>query len=260
MFRKEFDAGKNIKSARIYVSACAYDEVRLNGEKISDAFLDPGFTRYDKRNLYTVTDVTGELKEGKNVLSVVLGNGFYNEIHRLATWDFEKAPWRNRPRFILELRIDHADGSTSVVSTDGSWKTTSDGPYINNDIYSGDTYDARKEIAGWYNSGFDDTDLQNAVEVPDPSPILVSQKMGQILPSEELVPVEIKNFGDTIHVFDFGKNISGLCRLDVQGDPGTEITLAHAEILKEDGRIEQGNINIYYYPLPGYGFQPFFSL
>ncbi len=255
MFRKEFDAGEEIRSARIYVSACAYAEVRLNGEKISNAFLDPGFTRYDKRNLYTVTEVADKLREGANVLSVVLGNGFYNEIHRLATWDFEKALWRNRARFVLELHIEHADGSISIVSSDGSWKTTADGPYVNNDIYSGDTYDARKEIAGWYNPGFDDTGLRNAVEVSDPSPVLVSQKMGQILPSEELAPVAIKNFGDTIHVFDFGKNISGLCRLEVEGKAGTELALAHAEILKADGRIEPGNINIYYYSRPGYGFQ-----
>ena len=111
MFRKEFDSGKDIATAKIYMSACAYAEIRLNGEKISDAFLDPGYTHYDKRNLYTVTDVTDKVKDGANVLTAVLGNGFYNEIKPVATWDFENARWRDRARFILEMHIAHNDGT-----------------------------------------------------------------------------------------------------------------------------------------------------
>lgn len=255
MFRKQFNAGKGIVSARIYMSACAYGLVTLNGEKISDASLDPAYTAYDKRNLYTVTDVTDKMREGENVIGVVLGNGFYNEILKHATWDFEKAPWRNRPRFILEIHIEHNDGSVTVIATDESWKTTADGPYIRNEIYSGDFYDARKEIRGWNKAGFEDSLWQNSVIAPDPSPLLVAQKMPQNKPSEELKPVKVQQFGDSVYVFDFGKNISGLCRLSVLGEAGTELDLAHGELLKDNGRLEPGNINIYYYPLPGFDFQ-----
>ncbi|MGN0202387.1 MAG: family 78 glycoside hydrolase catalytic domain [Candidatus Cryptobacteroides sp.] len=255
MFRKEFEPGKDVVSARIYASACAYAMIRLNGEPVSDAMLDPGYTHYDKRNLYSVTDVTDRIKEGTNVLTAVLGNGFYNEIQPVATWNFENARWRDRARFILELHLTHGDGSTSVVSTDRTWKTTSDGPYINNNIYAGDSYDARKEIEGWESAGFDDSALADAVEVPDPSPLLVAQKMPPVRITEEIRPVSVKSFGDTAFVFDFGKNISGVCRLNISGESGTQVSIAHAELLKEDGSIEPGNINIYYKALPGYEFQ-----
>lgn len=255
MFRKEFDSGRDIVSAKIFMSACAYAEVKLNGEKISDAFLDPGYTHYDKRNLYTVTDVTEKVKGGKNVLTAVLGNGFYNEIKPVATWNFENARWRDRARFILEMHIAHSDGTMTVIASDKTWKTTSDGPYVSNNIYSGDTYDARKEIAGWDSAGFDDSSWDNAVEAPAPSPLLVAQKMPQIKPTEEIKPVSVTCFGDTAYVFDFGKNISGLCRLNVSGDRGTEVSIAHTELVKKDGSIEPGNINIYFNALPGYEFQ-----
>lgn len=240
MFRKEFDAGQDVVSARVYMSACAYAEVRLNGEPVSDAFLDPGYTHYDKRNLYTVTDVTGKVRSGENVITAVLGNGFYNEIKPVATWNFENARWRGRARFILELHVTHADGTTSVIASDKTWKTTADGPYISNNIYSGDTYDARKEIAGWYETGFDDSSWSTAREVPDPSPLLVAQKMPQIRPTEEIEPVAVRSFGDTSYIFDFGKNISGVCRLRVSGEAGTEVSVIHAELVKEDGSLEPG--------------------
>lgn len=255
MFRKEFMAEKNIESAKIFMSAAAYALVRLNGEPVSDSFLDPGYTHYDKRNLYSVTDVTSLIKEGGNVVSAVLGNGFYNAIKPVATWQFENAPWRDRARFILELRLRYKDGSYKVIATDGSWKTTYEGPYIQNNIYAGDTYDARKEIAGWEDFGFDDSMWKNAVPVADPSPLLISQKMPPIRTEQVISPEGVISFGDTVHVFDFGKNISGFCRLKIAGSSGTTVTLSHAELLKDNGRIEPGNINIYYKPLPGYEFQ-----
>lgn len=255
MFRKEFDAKSGIKSARVYMSACAYGLIGLNGKPISDAYLDPGYTHYDKRNLYTITDVTSQLREGRNVITAVLGNGFYNAIKPVATWGFEGASWRNRARFILEMHIDYADGSREVVATDSSWKTTADGPYIHNNIYSGDLYDARKEIKGWDSTGFDDSAYASAQVVPAPSAKLVAQKMQQIRPSEVLKPVKVQAFGDSVYVFDFGKNIAGLCTLSVEGEEGTVVSLAHTELLKEDGSIEPGNINIYYIPQPGYDFQ-----
>lgn len=255
MFRKRFEAGKGIASAKLFASAAAYATVSLNGRPVSDTFLEPGYTHYDKRNLYAVTEVTGLVKEGGNVLTAVLGNGFYNAIEPVATWQYENAPWRNRARFILELHIRYADGSTQVVATDGSWKTSADGPYVSNNIYAGDTYDAGKEMEGWEDEDYDDTSWKNAVVVPDPSPLLVAQKMPSIRAEKEIAPVCVRSFGDSVHVFDFGRNISGLCRLRVQGKRGTEVSLAHGELVKQDGRLEPGNINIYFNPLPGYEFQ-----
>lgn len=85
--------------------------------------------------------MTKLLRSGENVVAAVLGNGFYNEIAPVATWDFEDARWRDRARMICELYIVYGDGTSEVIASDGSWKTAT-GPYLQNNIYSGDTYDA----------------------------------------------------------------------------------------------------------------------
>lgn len=255
MLRRAFDVRSGVKRARLYVSAAAYAKTALNGEPVSGNLLDPGYTHYDKRNLYAVHDVTDRLREGENVLSAVLGNGFYNAIQPVATWSFEVARWRGRARMICELHIDYADGTHEVVCSDGSWRTTADGPYLSNSIYSGDVYDARREISGWDRPGFDDSKWAQAVEVAAPSPLLKAQSMPAILATREMEPVEVRSFGDTVWVFNFGVNLTGLCRLQVEGERGTQITMTHGEFLKPSGRIEMRNLDIYYKPLPGYDFQ-----
>lgn len=255
MLRKSFTVGKDIAKARLYMSAAAYAALKLNGEKVTDALLEPGYTHYDKRNLYCVYDVTDKLTGGENVLSAVLGNGFYNEIRKVATWKFDTARWRDRARMLCELHISYKDGSTEVVSSDSSWKCADKGPYLSNNIYSGDIYDARLEIDGWEKPGFDDSACANAVVVNAPSPKLTAQIMPPIAPEATIEPIGVRSFGDSVYVFDFGKNIAGLTRLSFQGEAGTKISIEHGELLKPDGRVEMGNINIYFYPQEDYEIQ-----
>ena len=186
MFRRSFPVKEGAVRARLYASAAAYGKFSLNGEPVSDNRLDPGYTHYDRRNLYAVHDVTPLLREGENVLAAVLGNGFYNALQPLSVWNFENARWRNRARMLCELHIDYADGGHEVVCSDSSWRTSADGPYLSNDIYSGDTYDARREIPGWDRPGFDDGAWAQAVEVEAPSPRLKAQAMPPIRATREL--------------------------------------------------------------------------
>ena len=255
MLRRAFDVKPGVTRARLYVSAAAYAKMGLNGEPVSENLLDPGYTHYDKRNLYAVHDVTNRLRAGENVLSAVLGNGFYNAIQPVATWSFETARWRGRARMICELHIDYADGTHEVVCSDGAWRTTADGPYRSNNIYSGDVYDARMEIPGWDRPGFDDSGWAQAVEAAAPSPLLKAQSMPAVRATRELEPVDVRSFGDTAWVFDFGVNLTGLCRLQVEGERGTQLSFVHGEFLKPSGRIEMSNLDIYYKPMPGYAFQ-----
>ena len=254
MLRKSFEVKEGLREARFYASAAAYGKWAVNGEAVSANRLDPGYTHYDKRNLYAVSDVTGLLVPGENVLSAVLGNGFYNQQGRVATWDFEQARWRDRPRMICELHLIYGDGSREIVISDETWKTAT-GPYVSNNIYSGDTYDARKEIAGWDRPGFDDASWTSAVETAAPSPLLVAQQTPAVQVEREIAPVAMQAFGDTVFVYDFGVNMSGVCRLNVEGEEGTTLSLKHGELLKDDGRVEMGNIDIYFYPQPGAEFQ-----
>lgn len=254
MFRKSFSTEKEIKEARLYVSAAGYYEIFINGTKVGKNFLDPGYTHFDKRNLYVTHDVTGLLSSGENALSAVLGNGWFNE-QSVAVWNFHEARWRNRPRLMCELKITYQDGSKETVITDNSWKTAV-GPYTYNNIYSGDRYDARMEPKGWEKTGYDDSTWQNAQETTAPSTTLTAQEMPGIHITEELKPVSVKKFSDKLYLFSFAKNLAGVCKLRVKGDEGTHITLKHGELLKKDGRLEQGNINVYYHPVkPGEVFQ-----
>ena len=254
LFRKTFTAGKTVKCARVYIAATGYYELFLNGERVGENYLDPGYTHFDKRVLYVTHDVTSQIKKGENALAAVLGNGWYNE-QSVAVWNFHEARWRDRPRMLCELRITYEDDTVETVVTDDSWKTST-GAYTYNNIYSGDQYDARLEEAGWKTVPFDDAQWDKAIETVAPAPLLVAQQMPAIRIVEEFKPVEVKAFSDTLYVYSFPKNISGLCRLKVKGEAGTRITLKYGELLKEDGRLEQGNINVYYKPVkPGEVFQ-----
>ena len=255
MLRKEFSVREGLAKARLYMSAAAYADVTINGERAFEARLEPGYTAYDKRNLYGAYDVTALLKPGDNCIGAVLGNGFYNEIKPVATWGFETAQWRGRARMIAELHLTYADGSVEVVATDDSWKTFSDGPWVHNNIYSGDAYDARREIPGWDKAGFEDGLWQQAKVVSAPSPLLTAQKMPAIEPVQRISPVAVRNWGDTLYVFDFGINLAGVCELSVRGEEGTRLAISHAEIQLEDGSLEDCNIACYFNPEPGYDFQ-----
>lgn len=254
MLRKSFTTQEKIQQARLYVSAAAYYKMTLNGQPVTSSHLNPGFTHYDKRNLYNTYDVTSLLHRGENVLSAVLGNGFYNEAAPVATWSYEQARWRNRPRMICEMHISYTNGEEQIITSDSSWKTAT-GPYVQNNIYSGDTYDARLAIAGWDKPGFDDSKWTNAIQVDSPSPLLISQNMPAIATEQFISPVNMRSFGDTVYVYDFGVNMSGVCTLSINGEKGTKVDLQHGELLKDNGRLEMRNLDIYYKPLPGLAFQ-----
>ena len=247
LFRKAFSIEKEIKSARAYICGLGYYELFLNGERVGKNYLDPGYTHFDKRVLYVTHDVTSMIKSGENVVAAVLGNGWFNE-QSVAVWDFHKASWRNRPRMICEIRVTYNDGTTETIATDKSWKTNT-GAYLYNNIYSGDIYDARLEEEGWNNIGFNDQNWEQVNLIKTPATILESQQMPAIQITKEIKPISVKSFGDTVYVFDMGENFSGLCRLKINGETGTKITIKHGELLKKDGRLEQGNINVYYHPL-----------
>lgn len=219
--------------ARAYVSAVGYYDMWLNGQRVGDQHMDPGFTAYDHRSLYATHDVGSLLRKGDNELVVTLGNGFSNVQSRDA-WNQEHAHWRGRPQLLCEVR---ADGRAVAVS-DSSWLTVRSDVVYNN-IYSGDHIDARVAPAV----------IGHATEVAPRSTLLVAQACPPIRPTAELTPRLLSNSGDTLLVYDMGRNIAGVCELRLKGEAGTHVKLRHTELLKADGRAESGNIDIYYHPL-----------
>lgn len=255
MMRKSFSLTDIPDNARAYISAAGYYTLWINGKRVGDSHMDPGYTQYDKRNLYATYDVTDLLRKGENTVAAVLGNGFYN-CQSKAVWDFETAYWRGRPSMIFELRGTGRDGVQQILAaSDSTWRTST-GPYTYNNIYSGDRYDGRLEPTGWTAPGFDDTAWQSAHATQSPSPLLKSQTMPSIRPVENIVPTLLQSWGDSIYVFDMGKNITGVATIATTGERGTEFKLSYGELLKNNGRLEQGNLDIYYHPQkPGEKFQ-----
>jgi alpha-L-rhamnosidase len=245
-FRKTFFVSKKILKARVYIAVAGLYELNINGKKIGDHFLDPMFTRFDRRTLYVTYDVSKNLQGSNNAIVVLLGNGWYNLLST-AVWYFDKAPWRARPSFCMDIQITYTDGSVETISTDKSWKTTLS-PVIFNSIYSGEHYDARKEIPGWDELNVDDSKWSDVIITGAPSINIVEQNVYPIRACEELRAVSMSKINDTDYVFDIGRNISGISKIKLNADEGTVVRLKHAEKLYPNGHVDQSNIDMHYRP------------
>lgn len=245
-FRKGFEAKKKIRSARAYIAVGGLYELSINGQTVGNHRLDPMYTRFDRRTLYVAHDVTALLKEGKNAIGVLLGNGWYNH-QSTAVWYFHEAPWRNRPTFCLDLRITYSDGSVETIASGKDWKTALS-PVIFNSIYTAEHYDARLEIPGWNQPDFDDKKWNSVIFRAAPSTNVVSQLMHPVRNVEEIGVKSLRKINDTTYLFDLGRNISGVSSLRVRGEAGTRIRLKHSERLTTEGRADMSNIDVHYRP------------
>lgn len=245
-FRKSFELTKKVKSARAYIAVAGLYELYMNGGKIGNHRLDPMYTRFDRRTLYVTYDVTRNLQNGENVIGVILGNGWYNH-QSTAVWYFDKAPWRARPKFCMDLQIKYEDGSSETISSGSDWKTTL-GPIVFNSIYTAEHYDARLELPGWTQTGFNDTSWHSAMLTGAPSRNIVAQVLHPIRNVEQIPAVSMTKLDDRTYLFDFGRNIAGVTSIKVSGAEGTVVRLKHAERLGADGRVDQSNIDVHYRP------------
>ncbi|QQT28799.1 family 78 glycoside hydrolase catalytic domain [Sphingobacterium multivorum] len=243
-FRREFKASKQIKSARAYIATAGLYELSINGQRVGDHRLDPMYARFDRRTLYVVTDVTQQLQKGENAIGVVLGNGWYNH-QPMAVWNFDKAPWRARPTFCLELKIVYTDGTTETIVSDKQWKTAS-GPITYNNIYTGEHYDARLEIPNWDKPKYDDSAWQAVQYRNAPSAHIVSQQMVPIRLVKSYKPKSVTKIDQRTYVFDMGQNMAGITKVKVKGAAGTMLRIKHGERLQADGHLDQSNIDVYY--------------
>lgn len=243
-FRKKFTAGKTIKSARAYIAVGGLYELYINGEKIGNHRLDPMYTRFDRRNLYVTYDVTKQLRNGDNAIGVLLGNGWYNH-QSIAVWNFDRAPWRNRPAFCMDLRITYSDGSVETIPTDLSWRTSS-GALVFNSIYTGEHYDARLEQKGWNMPDFDDSKWHGVGYRGVPSQNVTAQQIRPIRNVQTIPAKSLNKIDGKTYVFDFGQNMSGVTKINISGEEGTEVRIKHGERLHDNGRLDMSNIDVYY--------------
>jgi alpha-L-rhamnosidase len=245
-FRRTFRTKGAIKSARAYIAVAGLYELYINGAKVDNHSLDPMYTRYDRRTLYLTHDVTRALVNGDNTLGVLLGNGWYNH-QSTAVWYFDRAPWRDRPAFCMDLRITYADGSVETIRSGKDWKTTL-GPLVFNSIYTAEHYDARRELPGWNTNAYQDTAWKAVTYRSAPSPNIVAQSLRPIRRKIMLPARSCRKVNDSTYVFDFGQNIAGVTALTVQGPRHTRIRLIHGERLTSEGHVDMSNIDVHYRP------------
>ncbi len=245
-FRKEFQPSGKVKSARIYMAAAGLYELSINGQRVGNHRLDPMYTRFDRRTLYVTYDVTSLIDAKEVALGVLLGNGWYNH-QSTAVWYFHEAPWRDRPKFCLDLRITYEDGREEVVYSGTDWKTSLS-PIIFNSIYTAEHHDARLSQPGWDKAGFDASKWKNVIPVHAPSQNIVAQQLHPIRFVEEITPVSVNKMTELKSVYNLGRNIAGITRISVKGERGTVIRLKHAEMIFKDGNVNMSNIDVHYRP------------
>jgi len=238
MVRKSFPLDRPIKRATAYASALGLYELRLNGQRVGENLLAPEWTDYQKRVHYQVHDVTTLLHEGENAVAALLGEGWFAGRLCIAG----PFPYGTHPRFLLQLEIEFADGQTETIVTDGSWRTTIEGPIRMAGIYDGEVYDARKEFPGWDRPGFDASSWRPAQATGLDERKLVWQRNEPIQVVKELTPVKMTEPKPGVFVFDFGQNMAGWCRVKAIGAAGQTVTLRHAEVLNDDGTLYTANL------------------
>ena len=228
--RKVFTLDKMPSEAQAYICGLGAFVLYVNGKRVSDEYLSPAFTNYRETVLYCEYDVTSLLTEGKNLISVEVGSGFYNQA-TFDRWAFSQSPWRDHEKLLFALYVD---GKEAVVS-DTSFRVTRKGPRTNTQIRQGETYDARLSD-GWLSADFDDSGWEGAYLTRIPAGELKKQVMPPIRICEKIAPVSTKVCKNGI-IYDFGRNISGILSVKANGKPGDVLSVIYGERLI-DGELD----------------------
>lgn len=245
LLRREFQVAAPVKRAMLHSSALGVHEVRINGERVGDSVLAPEWTRYDARVQYQSHDVTALLKSGANAIGVLLGDGWY--AGRIGLSDrFSGYPPRGlygeKPRAIVQLEIEHTDGSKERIVSDGSWKSSLEGPIRSSDLLDGETVDLQRSLEGWDRAGFDDTKWTAVETAAGVNTRLVAQACEPVKVERDVPALAVREVRKGVFVFDLGETISGWCRLRCAGKAGDVVTLRHAEMVDGNGELHVANL------------------
>ena len=256
-FRKTFQAAKPIRSARLYVTALGLYDLFVNGQHVGSDLFRPGWTDFSRRVPYQVVDLTQHLKPGANALGLTLGDGWFSGY---VGFGHQHNHYGSRNALLAQLEVEYADGTRQTIATDGSWRTSADGPLRSSDMLMGEEYDATREMPGWNTPAFDDAKWGTAavIETPEiktpPNVVrtvasacpggvhLVAQAGPSVHRVLTLQPKSITQKPAGVYVFDLGQNMVGWVRLKVSGRAGSRVTLRFAEMLNPDGSVYTTNL------------------
>jgi alpha-L-rhamnosidase len=254
LFRKKFEADGPVARALLSVSGLGQYEFHINGAKVGDSELVPGWSDYRKTVFYDTYDVTVMIHRGENALGIMLGNGMYRVLAvpgRYTKFTGTYGP----PKCIAQLHVEFAGGKSADVVTDETWKTAP-GPIVFSHTYGGEDYDGRAQMDGWDRAGFDDS-RWNAVSV--------TEGPGGVLRPELAPPIRVMRTYSAAHrtqpkagvsVYDLGQNFAGWPQIEVSGPRGSTVKLIPGELLNADGTVSQrssGEPQWFSYTLKGRG-------
>lgn len=237
--RHTFTVDSPIKSARLYATALGMYELFLNGKRVGNQVMAPGWTDYRQHVIYQTYDVTSLLAQGKNAIGALLAPGWYED----------PIEWYQRPNnygvtppaLRAELRIEHADGSVQWINTDTSWQARRS-MIRHSTIYNGETQDARLAEPGWDTAPFSAAEWKPVLAI-DPAPVkIVAQNFQPIRVERELTAKTLTEPRPGVYVYDFGQNMAGAERVRVEGPAGTDVTLRFGEVLNPDGTVYTENL------------------
>ena len=246
MLRTAFHVRGPVARARVYSSGLAYNALTVNGVPAHDAVLDPAFTDYSKTVLYTTVDVTALLGPGENVLATELGSGYFDAAAATWDWSWDRAQWRATPALRLQLHVTYDDGTEDVVVSDRSWKVSVEGPTRYDSHLLGETYDARRDIAGWNAPGFDASSWADARIVGPPAGVGRAQAHQPIRGVATRDPGNRSEPAPGIVVYDVGQNLTGWATIRIEAPAGTALEIFYTEKLTPGGRAStDGNALVY---------------
>ena len=237
-FRTEFELTKAVKNARLYITSHGLYEAYLNGKKVGDELLTPGWTSYNKRLQYQTYDITEQLNPGKNALGAIVGDGWFRGP---VDWGKHRFHYGDTLALLAQLEVTFTDGTSAVFCSDKNWETST-GAILTSDLYDGEIYDARNEPEGWAYPGFDDSDWNTVTVKNHAKTVLVAPCGPPVRAVEEIKPVSMTSPEGQSVIFDFGQNMVGHVRLRIEGRTGETITLRHSEVLDQKGMLYTENL------------------
>jgi alpha-L-rhamnosidase len=238
IFRKQFTSTKKIISATAYITAHGLYDAQINGQRIGDAYLTPGWTSYKTRLQYQVYDVTNLIKNGSNAIGVTLGNGWYR-----GTIGFTNSVnvYGKDIALLFQMYIVYSDGTSQMIVSDDSWKSFT-GAISYAEIYNGETIDARIDKTGWTTPGYNDADWSGVKVADFGYENLIATYNEPVRKHETFKPVRIITTPKGEKVIDFGQNLVGWVVVKVKGKAGDKIVISHAEVLDKAGNFYTANL------------------
>ncbi len=224
VFKKSISISKKVKSCKIYSTALGIYDLFIDGKKIGNRYFAPGFTSYKSQLQYQTYDITNLINNNFTINAIVAGGW------AIGSFVFTRKNRITAPRqaLLLEIHIEYEDGTIETISTDESWKVSTEGMVKMADFYDGEYYDA--------NVNFENINYhQCSLETIKIKPKIIAEYGSPVIPHEHINPISMKIKDDLI-IYDFGQNFAGVVNLEIiNAEKNQIIEIKHAEVLNSDG-------------------------